>query len=552
MKITGNNSDNFFLNIWNNTIGRIILFFLTAVLFLLFLISVLANPVLNWVVKPKIINSVNNESVNLQIAGIDFSLFQNRIIIYNSVLTINDSANNNRINIPYISANRINWFTLLFKDGYKFGNVIISEPKIFLKNYSLNNSKRVSGQDTSYSSDSTLAQHLAKLIPEGLNPLILDNLKINSATLIHQSFKEKEIQTAYSIKNISVAFSDIYLDNIINKSPIGSFELSIQDFHQRISQPAYDFKISSIEISSRSADLSINDLTYKPYIPDKIFFKGNKYRSDRWIIKIPKIVLNEADWIKFFNENLLSVNTISVPKFHIEIFTNRRLSLDPATKPEMPHELITALGFNLEAEKFQTENSLIILESVMPEVERRAYLEFTNVKAAILNISNTKRKQTNKTPSIIEASGKLQDQGLIKIKLKYNLLSDHLNFNYEGSLSEMDATLLNSHLEVEDKSKIESGKILTSNFSANINYGISSVNIIPLYNNLKIKILNEESNKKKPLMTLIANVKIRESNPDEDGKIKSANVSYPKKATDTFMDVIWLAILKGLSEVVGF
>ena len=112
--------------------------------------------------------------------------------------------------------------------------------------------------------------------------------------------------------------------------------------------------------------------------------------------------------------------------------------------------------------------------------------------------------------------------------------------------------LFNSQLEVEDKSHIESGKIVQATFSSRVRNGIASVNIIPLYSDLKIKLLNEESSKEKRLKTFFAKLKIRPANPNEDGEIKSANVSYTKKPNDTFMDVIWLALLNGLGDVVGF
>jgi hypothetical protein len=304
-------------------------------------------------------------------------------------------------------------------------------------------------------------------------------------------------------------------------------------------------------MSSESSELRINKLNLQPYIPDKEFFEGDKYRRDRLIFKIPEIKLIEPDFLRFFSKNLFTVKEVFVPQFHIEVFTNRRLPIDPNAIPEMPHELISSLGFKFEAGKFETNNSVIILESVMPEVERRAHLEITNVNASISNISNT-GKQSNKSPCIIDASGKLMGEGKLEIKLSYNLLAENLDFSYEGSSDEMQLDILNSHLEVEDKTHIKSGKITKANFSANVNNGFSKVNLIPLYKNLKIEVLEEESIEDLWLPTLLADIKIRESNPDEDGNIKSANVTYTKKPTDTFMDVIWLGILQGIGEVVGF
>ncbi|MDO8549293.1 MAG: hypothetical protein Q7S39_03950 [Ignavibacteria bacterium] len=510
--------------------------------------------------KPQIINSVNRDGkIDLQIEFLDYSLFQNALTSYKTILTLTDSTglakDSTSIIIPYSTINGINWITLLFGSGYTFGNLIIDNPEIRIKNFIYpENQMQKNNSPGNTVKSSSIAQQITNILPDELNPLKISKIVINSANLI--KIIQDENKTVDSVKNISISISDLNLNKDFNykddeNSIIGNYEIRIKEFHQKMSGPGYDLKISSITASGNSSELKIKELIFQPYISDEEFFKGDKYRRDRWIAKIPEITVHQTDLIKFLNENIISISSLNIPNFRIEIFTNRRLPIDPASNPEMPHEIMSSLSFGIEIGKFQTDNSLIILESVMPNVERRAHLEFTNVNALIHNISNTQRKQTKDNPYIITASGNLQGEGKINIKLNYPLLSEQLNFNYKGSLGEMDAKLFNSHLEVEDKTHIESGKIVQATFSSEVRNGIAFVNIIPIYNNLKLKILDEESTEMRGLATLLINAKIRESNPDEEGKIKSANINYKRKPSDTFLDVILLALLKGLGEV-GF
>ncbi len=45
---------------------------------------------------------------------------------------------------------------------------------------------------------------------------------------------------------------------------------------------------------------------------------------------------------------------------------------------------------------------------------------------------------------------------------------------------------------------------------------------------------------------------MRNSNPDDKGEIKIGSIIYLKEKVDTFLDVVWTALKKGLGEVVGF
>src|SRR5690606_28076587 len=142
--------------------------------------------------------------------------------------------------------------------------------------------------------------------------------------------------------------------------------------------------------------------------------------------------------------------------FHTKIFIKTRLPVDSNSRPEMPHEIISSLDFKLNLEEVKTSNSVLILECVMTKVEWREKLQFTNMQTSIKNISYIIEKQNNETPCLIYGSCYFMKEGLLQINLRYNLLSDNLDFIYKGSIDGMDLTLINSHLEVEDKTEIKS------------------------------------------------------------------------------------------------
>jgi len=393
-------------------------------------------------------------------------------------------------------------------------------------------------------------KQILNLLPEELSKI--SKLIVNSGKLIHQN-KTDEESINDTIDNFSIIISGINTEE--NRRHLifaDGLELKVKRFHRRWDESGYDFKINSLEASSKNSSLKLDSVSFKPFISDQEFFGRRRYRGDRWKINIPELNLEEVDFHKIFSQNIIAVNTILANRFNFENYINKRLPADPSSDPKMPHELISSLNFGLDIGKLELNKGFLILESLMPNVERRAQLKFTNINAVISNIGNTPEIQNEKNTCIIDASANLQNTGKASIKINLFLQEDDLLFDYKGSLESMSAKELNTHLEVEDHARVESGEIVNITFSANVNRDRARVNLIPLYNNLKIKALDKRADKVKKIASFIANAVVRESNPDEDGKIKSANIIYLVGAKDTFLDVVWQALLKGLGEVVGF
>ncbi len=59
--------------------------------------------------------------------------------------------------------------------------------------------------------------------------------------------------------------------------------------------------------------MKIKGLDFQPYISDEEFFNRKKYRGDRWIIKIPEITAHQIDFINFFNENIITADSLIIP-----------------------------------------------------------------------------------------------------------------------------------------------------------------------------------------------------------------------------------------------
>jgi hypothetical protein len=182
-----------------------------------------------------------------------------------------------------------------------------------------------------------------------------------------------------------------------------------------------------------------------------------------------------------------------------------------------------------------------------------SHLPFTKLRADISNLSSY---AGTKYPVKFNISAHLADAGEIKVIMKLPLKTDILRFEYEGSLGKMNVLSLNPHLKVADKSELTSGDIVSAAFTVVSQGSLTKAGIVPIYNGLKVKTLTAKSTEGgafQDIKTFFANTfKIRESNPDKEGKIKSGNIIYTKEKSDYFLDIVWFSLRDALGEVVGF
>ena len=146
----------------------------------------------------------------------------------------------------------------------------------------------------------------------------------------------------------------------------------------------------------------------------------------------------------------------------------------------------------------------------------------------------------------------------MKILMVIPVASPEISFQYSGSLDLMDATRLNSFLEVGESLRIKSGIFQSGTFDVNVTAGRASGTVRVTYRDLSIAFRNSRTGSERGasnrITSYIANAwKIRGTNmPDKSGSMKIGEVKYTRKRDDTFLQLVWFSLRSGVGDVVGF
>ena len=537
---------------WRNTFNKILLIILAIILLLIILI----NPILNGIIKPKILRSINEDrKINVSIDYVSYNFFTHNLTFENASIKIKkaSSANTDSIIIPYCKFTDLNAFNILIGNGLSFDNLILDKPHIFA-----DLSDSVSEKDSSKTNDkNSFEENILEALPDKLKPLSFETIGINSLS-ISKLFNEKIYYD--SVKTIEVKFDNLSVDSSAIEDSL-SYKFA-DNFVFFIGGIKYHFKndylveLDSLNISSADSIFIIKNISYQPYMPDNEYFSHRRYSSDRYKIKSPSISLNGINYKRLIWNNDYFVRNIIADKMDLSICTNKTAPLDTNSIPKMPNEIIRSLKEKINIKNIKIKNWTLHVQGKHPHVNRYSEVLFTNTNAEIQNISNMPEYQSEENPCILDASANLMDKAKLSIHINLPLLLKDLSFNYKGNLDSMSVLPLNSQLEPADKVKLSSGKINSVEFIVHVLNSAADVYVKPLYRDLKIKNLKENATEGGVVQsagTFLANsFVIRHSNPDDDGKLKLGTIIYLKQKNDAFLDLVWTALKTGIGEVVGF
>jgi hypothetical protein len=128
-------------------------------------------------------------------------------------------------------------------------------------------------------------------------------------------------------------------------------------------------------------------------------------------------------------------------------------------------------------------------------------------------------------------------------------------FTFSGSMEGFEANKLNVLMEPMGLAKIEKGQVNKVDFDFNgHNYGADG-KLTLLYDDLKITLLKKDSSedkfKKKKLASFIANIIVKNSNPQGKKPVRVADVHYQRDTNRSFFNLMWKSIYTGVKQTAG-
>ena len=121
----------------------------------------------------------------------------------------------------------------------------------------------------------------------------------------------------------------------------------------------------------------------------------------------------------------------------------------------------------------------------------------------------------------------------------------------------MNAADLNEFIVIADRVKVTSGFIKNVEFSINSVGDTATAKAVPVYSDLSIVELDDETGSEKGIMerlsSFIANTfVIKKNNPGDEASPEKSSVIYVHQKNEAFLEFVWIALRKAIGGVIGF
>ena len=319
----------------------------------------------------------------------------------------------------------------------------------------------------------------------------------------------------------------------------------------------YELRCGRLRVSVPDSEILAEALEFHPLAGDHKFFARSKFRRTRFRISLPQCRVTGADCRGLLQGKTYRAHSVKVNDASFDILVNKDTPYNKnSSRPLMPNKGLSSIN------KFIQVKSVNIINGRLKYAERyiigsaQAAVTFDSIELLAEGITN--HADPGATADHSHARGNFMKTSTMKILMFVPVTSSKTSFRYSGSLDRMDATRLNSFLEIGEGWRIKSGILQSATFNINMIAGRARGTVRVIYRDLNIAVLSRrggsESGAFNRITSFIANaMKIRGTNmPDKSGSIKIGEVEYTRKRNDTFLQLAWFSLRSGVGDVVGF
>ena len=180
---------------------------------------------------------------------------------------------------------------------------------------------------------------------------------------------------------------------------------------------------------------------------------------------------------------------------------------------------------------------------------------FDDIHATLHNVTNNPADLRKNGVCTINFNSKFLHNIPLTATLQLYLNSNNGKFTVNGNMGSLDATVLNSLSKPMALVAINSGTVTSLDFNLKGNDNRIKGLVRLLYDDLKIKILKKDEEspgyKKKKVMSLMANIMVKNANPGKNKPVRIVSVSHPRDVYRSIFNFIWKSIFEGVQKTVG-
>lgn len=537
----------------------------------------------------KLVQSNEGKLINIEIPDLDLSLIRRRLVLKSVRIQYRKEADGRTQQFdaatPRITITGVDLTDAIWHRNFRLAGVSITTPVMYhLDDGPADTNKaREPAQDTIPltipAADSLLYGVVAGWLPDAVRGGRIGSLRVDSAIISSMLIRGPAI-TVDSSAALSLSMRGLQLDSARHRiferarlsigylmhakpgvedslvltggevtiSPDDT-SFSIGELHSGPPASGHSLRFVGIRRSHARQTLTIDSMSYRPPVPDSIFFKVSPPRSTRIRLAVSGIKV-----LGLRQENVrrrrLTAGGLWVSEADLDVIADRRVP-GPARVRVLWPERLAKFDWVVGSDSAIVESGKIRYAEWPNPGTKPGYVIFDKLEVRLLHATNDSAVNHDQ-PLVINGKGRLLGTGPFQTTIKTRVHTGPPEFSMEGSVSSMPITSFNTFLVPNMGVEMTDGTMDRTTFRFAVANRKAAGEIRPTWHDLSLRLVDPITGKQslgKKIKSVVARTIAKDDNaPEKDGSVRPYRINYEVPPTDTFWGMVWRSLRSGLMK----
>ena len=383
------------------------------------------------------------------------------------------------------------------------------------------------------------------------------NIRIDSLFLDKTNLKFKSTTTAqaFSAKDGVLKMYHLQVQKLdtLSASIVKRFDFNVQEFQTVSPDSMYTQTATGINYSATSNKLTVDSLSIHPNYSESEFTARHKFEIDRIEAVLSHLLFHDFSASDYIKSGGLTSSYIEIGKLEMDIFRDKRKEFRHVNKPAFQDVIYNYPG-KITIDSISISGGNVAYSEHVDNASEPGVIRFNKLNAQISNITNDTIYKTEKAFIGFNAEAFLMGKAKMTVQMKGRLFDSQNTFAVNGKLSGIEVMELNPMLEKNAFIYATSGKIEAMNFSFTANNTKASGQMNLRYEGLNVAVKNKRTDDttavKERVISVIANMKIMNSNPIPGEDMRQGAIDFKRDPEKSFFNYCAKSIISGIKSSV--
>lgn len=307
--------------------------------------------------------------------------------------------------------------------------------------------------------------------------------------------------------------------------------------------------INGVAFNYNDSLLICDSIALMPQHTKYEFAKAVPGRTDWMEFNTGRTVVSGIRISEFLTYERLHIDSIAIQNPSFASFKNRKVPPPLREKP-LFYKLLHHIPFEVNVPKLEMQDGIAAYEELKLTADSPGKITFTNMNLSFSGITN---KAVSENQSILcRGFTKIMGRGDLNATFTFPVDKDDQHWTIMGTLGSMDLRGLNGMIIPLANISIERGNVKRMDISITGTDHTASINMLFLYNNLKINVLNKEGNKTGLASKVVNEYVLTPENPTDGQEPRRVRMTVQRDIYRSLFHFWWNPIFAGIKETVGF